>query len=116
MSNIVSKITIGSLLLATLAGCTSTGSVADIPESIANATTPAEHLRISHYFAKKASDYEAEAQQHERMAVAYAGRPRGDAGMWVSHCGSLKSSLTAAAKEARALEKEHRQIALELEK
>jgi len=60
--------------------------------------------------------YEAEAKQHEKMVTAYSGRPKGDVGMWASHCGALKAKLKEAAQEARALEKGHRDLAESLGK
>ena len=60
--------------------------------------------------------YEAEAKQHEKMAVSYSGRPRGDAGVWAAHCNNLKTKLKEAAQEARVLEKGHRNLAESLSK
>lgn len=98
--------------LLVVAACTSAPpTVADIPDSIANASTPAEHRRIADYFAQKAQSYEAEAAGHEQMARAYANRPRGDLPAMAAHCRSLQEQFKNAARDARALEQAHRQLA-----
>lgn len=83
----------------------------DIPANIATATSPADHQRIADYFTQKATEYDTEADWHERIAKSYIGRPKGDPGSMTSHCRTLRAQFVAAAKEARALAEEHRQIA-----
>ncbi len=100
-----------SLVLATLAACSSVPSGSDIPASIANATTPADHQRIADYFNQKAAAYESEAAWHEKMALSYAARPKGDLAAMMAHCRSLKEQFTNAARDARTLEQAHRQLA-----
>lgn len=46
---------LAGMAFVTLAACTSVPSVGDIPASIANATTGAEHQQIAAYFAEKAA-------------------------------------------------------------
>jgi len=106
----------GVALILTLGACSSTPPVAEMPEFISSASTASDHQRIADYFAKKAAGYEAEAKQHEKMVTAYSGRPKGDVGVWASHCGALKVKLKEAAQEARALEKGHRDLAESLGK
>lgn len=100
-----------SLALITLAACTSVPPVSEIPANIANATTAADHQRIADYFAQKAASYDAEAAWHEKMALSYTARPKGDLAAMISHCRSLRDQFASAAKEARALEQAHRQLA-----
>lgn len=100
----------GFILLA-LGACTSIPPASEIPVSIANASTPSDHLQIAEYFSQKAASYEAEAAMHEQMARSYLGRPKGDPASWLSHCNSLQKSFSDAAREARALERAHRQLA-----
>lgn len=101
-----------ALVLAGLAGCTSVGPPAsEIPATIANASRPADHLKIADYFERKALAYDAEAAQHEINARAYINRTRGDSASMMSHCRALRDQFVAAAKEARALAHEHRQAA-----
>lgn len=95
----------------TLTACSTVPSVSEIPASIANATTAADHQRIASYFAEKAANYDAEAALHEKMAISYAGRPKGDLGAMTAHCRSLKDQFTTAARDARTLEQAHRQLA-----
>lgn len=100
-----------SLVLTTLSACTSVPPASEIPASIANASTAADHQRIADYFARKAAAYDAEAAWHEKMARTYAGRPRSDYASMASHCHSLRDKFSSAAKEARELEQGHRQMA-----
>lgn len=86
-------------------------SASAIPASIANATTAADHLRIADYFAKEAAGFDAQIPLHEAMARSYAGRPKGDLPAMIAHCQELEAQFFNAAKEARALEQAHRQLA-----
>lgn len=99
------------LALVSLTACTSAPSISEIPASIATATTAADHQKIADYFAQKAVSYDAEATFHEKMAISYATRPRGDLPAMQSHCRSLREQFISAAKDARALEQAHRQLA-----
>lgn len=100
-----------TLIFVTLAACSSVPSANDIPASIANASTPADHQRIADYFAQKAASYESEAALHEKMATAYAGRPKFDRPAIAAHCRSLRDQFANAAKEAHQLADAHRQLA-----
>lgn len=102
---------LASLALITLAACTSVPPVSEMPASIANATTAADHQKIADYFAQKAASYDAEAALHEKMALSYAGRPKGDLPAMQAHCRSLREQFVNAAKDAHALEQAHRQLA-----
>ena len=102
---------LAALALIVLAACTSAPRITEIPESIATASSPADHLKIADYFAQKAASYDAEANWHSRMAVSYVGRPKGDLSAMISHCRALQEQFTNAAKEVRALEQAHRQLA-----
>lgn len=106
------KLTLGlsSLAVLLLTACTSVPPAAEIPDAIANATTAADHQRIADYFAEKAASYDAEATWHEKIENAYGGYPRGPMAQ-ISHCRSLRQSFSEAAKDARALEQAHRQLA-----
>lgn len=102
---------LAGIALITLAACTSIPPISEIPESIANARTAADHQRIADYFAQKAASYDAESAWHGKMAFTYAGRPRTDLAAMMSHCRALQEQFANAAKEARALEQAHRQLA-----
>ncbi len=99
----------GFALLA-LTACSSVPLAGEMPETIANATTAADHRRIADYFAQKAAAYDAEAALHEKLSNSYGGYPRGPMS-YISHCRSLQQGFAAAAGEARALERAHRQLA-----
>lgn len=98
----------GVALILTLGACSSTPPVAEMPDFISSASTVTDHQRIADYFAKKAATYDAEAKEHEKLAVSYMGRNKGDTGLWASHCNALAAKLKEAAQEARVLEKAHR--------
>ena len=102
---------LAGIAFLTLAACTSVPPVSEIPANIANATTAVDHQRIAAYFAQKAASYDAEAAWHEKMALSYAGRPKGDLAAMAAHCRSLREQFVNAAKDARTLEQAHRQLA-----
>lgn len=105
-----------ALALVTVAACSSVPSANEIPASIANASTPADHQRIADFFTQKAANYETEAAWHEKMALSYANRPKGDLPSMMAHCRSLRDQFANAAKEARQIADVHRQLANALTK
>ncbi len=111
MRNTKISAVLASLALIILTGCTSVPTTNEIPASIANAKTAADHQRIADYFAQEAVKYDAEAAWHEKMGATYAGRPKGDLESMMSHCRTLHEDFVNAAKEARSLEQEHREMA-----
>ncbi len=110
---------LASLALVTLAACTAIPPTSEIPASIANATTAADHQRIANHFAQKAASYDAEAAWHERAALAYSsevplsysGRSKRDPSAMILHCRKLREQFVNSAIDARALEQAHRQLA-----
>lgn len=102
---------INAAVLIALAGCTSVPSGGLVPETISHAETSAEHLQIADYYSRKATSYDAEAAWHEKPAHSYLGRPKGDPTAMAAHCRSLSLQFTNSAREARALEHAHRQLA-----
>lgn len=106
-----SSVVLFGLALIVLGACTSVPPVGDIPASIATAKTSADHNRIADYFAEKAAGYDREAAFHERMGRSYTARPKGEMSSMIAHCRSLREQFLSAAREARALEQAHRQIA-----
>ncbi|WP_018608681.1 hypothetical protein [Uliginosibacterium gangwonense] len=102
---------LAGLILVALAACTTTPPVNDIPNEILSASTPADHTRLADYFAKKSADYNAEAVLHEKMALSYNSRPKGDYSSMASHCRTLAAQFHASAREAKSLESEHRALA-----
>ena len=112
-------ILLASLALVTLVACTSVPPASEIPASIANATTAADHQRIADHFAQKAASYDAEAVWHERAALSYSseaaptysGRSKRDPSAMIAHCRKLREQFVNSAIDARALEQAHRQLA-----
>lgn len=102
------------VVLMVLSACSAAPPVSEIPASIANAKTAADHLRIADYFAQKAASYESEAKLHEKMPSAYQGRPKYDFASMNAHCKELQNQLNGAAREAKALEQSHRELAASL--
>ncbi|MFA7282334.1 MAG: hypothetical protein WC100_19790 [Sterolibacterium sp.] len=113
MRIVLTSVFVGIALL-TLAACTTAPPVSEIPATIANAKTAADHQRIADYFAQKAASYEAEAKSHEKMPQSYLGHPRLDFASMSSHCRELQKRLNEAAGEAKALEQAHRDLAASL--
>jgi len=81
-------------------------------DMVKSAKTPEQHQAIADAYAKEAEDLRAQALAHRHMDSYYAepayrssklGFPR--------HCRALEQSLDAAAKDADALAKAHRDMA-----
>lgn len=103
------KFWLAAVSLFVLVGCTTVGpALNEIPPSIANASTPAEHEKIAAFYELKAQSYDTEAAWHERMAMSYSGRPKSDMGAMSAHCRTLRDQFVGAAKTARMLAQEHR--------
>jgi hypothetical protein len=83
----------------------------EIASLISTAKTPADHAKIADYFAQKAASYETDAKVHGAMSQSYQTYSKGQANLMKAHCGRIKSSMGAAAKDMRELEKAHRQLA-----
>lgn len=117
------SITRNLALLATivlLAMPLATGQVlgkAELKKLIATASTPQDHERIAKHYDAKAVQLEAEAKEHEELAAAYKANPNihemkhPGSPQTASHCESMARSTRAAAKEARELAEDHREMA-----
>lgn len=107
-----SRLALAGLATLLLAACSSIPMTTDIPASIANASTPADHQRIADYFAQKAQTYDGEAALHRKMALSnYVSRPKSGPASMIAHCNALEAQFLSAAREVRALEQAHRQLA-----
>jgi hypothetical protein len=96
---------------ASLTACSSIPPVNhDIPSAIANASTAGDHALLAEYFDRKAVEYSAEAERHERMQKAYTGNPKSIPGAMPMHCRSLRAKFLEAARESSALAEEHRKL------
>jgi len=47
-----------------------------VKELVANAKTPADHLKLAHHYAAMAQKHEAEATEHEALAAEYTRNPQ----------------------------------------
>jgi hypothetical protein len=90
-----------------------------LKESIAKAETAADHQAIAQYFDAEAARYEAEAKEHGELAAVYQknapSQPTKYPGSMQTfgHCDALAKSLQQAAKQARRLAADHREMAKE---
>jgi hypothetical protein len=84
---------------------------------LASASTPADHEKLSRHFEAKAADLEADAVEHEELAVVYRTPPPSTKGVapvrWDQHCKSLATSLRKSAADARKLADDHKKMARE---
>lgn len=111
------KLVLSAAILSGLIGCSTMRgpSPGDIPASIATATSRGDHQKLADYFAKKAADYQSEAAQHDVMARSYTSRPKGEYSSMILHCRNLRDQFIAAAKTARIMAEEHRNMAVKAE-
>jgi hypothetical protein len=79
----------------------------------AGAATPSDHHSLAEYYLNVARAQEAAATQHAAMAQAYraSSNRQGAASDPAIHCDRMVMLARAAAKEARAAEAQHRQLA-----
>ncbi len=102
---------VAGIALLSLTACTTPPPVREMPEVVATASTPAEHTQIADYYGQKAANYEAEAAKHKKMASSYVSSSKGQGNSMASHCNSLQQNFLDSAKQARSLEKAHRDLA-----
>lgn len=89
---------------------------------VAKAKTPADHMKLSHYYAAMAEMHEAEAKEHEALAEEYTRNPQmGSSKTPMSpnstqHCKYFAEHCHKAADEMRAMAAEHEAMAKSLTK
>jgi hypothetical protein len=88
----------------------------ELKNLIAHAETKADHERIAQYFDAEAAKYEEQAKQHADLAQSYKQTDPGSTKypgsmQTFDHCDDLSKSLQKAAKDARELAAEHREMA-----
>jgi hypothetical protein len=93
-------------------------SAKQVMELVANAKTPADHLKLAAWYKAEADKMEAQASDHEGLAAVYRSHPAvlgSKSSVPISgsamHCSNLAASLRAAAKEDRELATEHELMA-----
>ena len=116
-------------LLVTLASGTATavepkGAMKrkEVKALVANATTPADHMKLARHFSAMAAKHDAEAVEHEALVNEYTRRPtvssvkRPMAPDTAEHCKYFAEHCRNAAKEMRAMAAAHEAMAKEAEK
>ena len=116
-------------LLVTLASGTATAvepkgamKPKEVKALVANATTPADHMKLARHFSAMAAKHEAEAVEHEALVNEYTRRPtvssvkRPMAPDTAEHCKYFAEHCRNAAKEMRAMAAAHEAMAKEAEK
>lgn len=96
-----------------------------VKELIANAKTPADHMKLAKHFDAKADELAAEAQEHTQLADKYrhtqvlGGDEHTPTNYFVDeaeHCGRLATKLSEAADAARDLAHDHERAAQQTSK
>jgi hypothetical protein len=89
---------------------------------VANAKTPADHMKLAHHYTAMAAKHEAEAQEHEALAAEYTKNPElgGDKHPMgpntAEHCKFFAEHCREAAKEMKAMAAAHEEMAKSLGK
>ncbi|MEO7651532.1 MAG: hypothetical protein ABIZ80_13785 [Bryobacteraceae bacterium] len=105
-----------ALLTAPFATAQTLGK-AELKKLTATASTPQNHERIAKHFDAKAVQLEAEAKDHEELAALYTANPTGHeqkhpmSGPTAAHCKLFAAKFREAAKDARQLAADHREMA-----
>ena len=90
---------------------------AEVKALVTNAKTPADHQKLARHFTAMAEKHDAEAKEHEALAVEYAKRPSGHevkhpmSGQTADHCKYYAEHCRKAAKEMRSLAAAHQAMA-----
>lgn len=91
----------------------------EVKSLVANAKTPADHMKLARHFTAMAAKHEADAVEHEALAEEYAKHPRpGAAKMPMSgntpeHCKYYAEHCRKAAAEMKAMAAAHEAMAKE---
>jgi len=92
-------------------------SKAELKKLVAVANSPAEHERLAKHFDAKAAELEADAKDHDEMAIEYRKNPQGHdsrhpmAPQTAAHCEYFAKEMRAAAQTARKMAADHREMA-----
>ena len=88
----------------------------ELKKLIAGTISPADHERIAKHYEAKATQLEADAKEHEELAAEYRKNPTGHeqkhpmSGQTAAHCKLFADKFRDAAKQARQLAADHRQM------
>lgn len=89
----------------------------EVKALVANATTPADHMKLARHFNAMAAKHEAEAVEHEALAIEYTRNPRlGSSKRPMSpdsadHCKYFAEHCRKAAAAMRAMAAAHEAMA-----
>jgi hypothetical protein len=123
MSKNLSRMTQCLILFAVTAALSSpfaiaqTMNKAELKELVGTANTPKDHERIAAHFDAKAAELDEEAKDHDELAAKYAASPNGHdqkhpmSGLTAGHCKFFATKAREAAKAARQIAADHRQMA-----
>ena len=94
----------------------------EVKALVANAKTPADHMKLAHHYTAMAAKHEAEAQEHDALAVEYTRYPELGAAKHpmgpntAEHCKVFAEHCREAAKEMKAMAAAHEEMAKDLGK
>lgn len=95
----------------------------EVKQLVANARTPADHMKLNRHFVALSAKYEAEAEEHAALADVYRKppqqRPRiraAGAPGTARHCDELVRLSRRAAREALKMADDHERMATALTK
>lgn len=88
----------------------------EVKALVANAKSPADHLKLARHFTAMAEKHEAEAKEHDELAAEYSRNPqmRGKMPMapnTAEHCRYFAEHCRNAAKQMRSMAADHEAIA-----
>lgn len=89
----------------------------EVKALVATAKTPEDHLKLARHFRQQADTLEAEAKEHDELALEYRKNPSPMAmkmpmsGRSAEHCEYFARSAREAAKAARELAASHEEMA-----
>ncbi len=92
----------------------------EVKALVASAKTPADHMKLAHYYSAMAAAHEAEAQDHEALAAEYTRNPQWAASKHpmaqntAEHCKFMAEHCHNAAKEMKAMASAHEEMAKSL--
>ena len=89
----------------------------EVKALVANAKTPADHMRLAHHYTAMAAKHDAEALDHEALAAEYSRNPQlgaikhTGAPNTAEHCKYFAEHCRNAAKEMRLMAAAHEEMA-----
>ena len=115
---VVTALSIISVLQAGAAESKAMLKPKDVKALVANAKTPADHMKLARHFAAMAEKHEAEAKEHEALAEGYKHRSAArNEDPWGNkneqHCKDYAEHCRRAAADMRAMAEVHEKKSLE---